>query len=46
MEEFPLKSVWKICVGGLRGQDAPAKTMLQEKGRKTQWIQFPFHPLH
>lgn len=43
MKEFPLRSVCKICVGGLRGQHAPAKTLacaigrlLLGKGKKTQ----------
>lgn len=27
MKEFPLRSVCKICVGGLRGPDTPAKTL-------------------
>lgn len=40
MKEFPLRSVCKICVGSLRGQDAPAKTacatgrLLLGKGKK------------
>lgn len=49
MKEFPLRSVCKICVGGLRGKDAPAQTLacatgrlLLGKGRKTLWVQFSF----